>query len=66
MSEVIVGQELVNNTDKLIFWVAHNPSLLFGTLVPGGNLSTGQKILESFDRELPWRGRVIELGGTFE
>lgn len=45
------------------FWIAHGPALHFGMLLPGESLSSGQASFETFPRRLPWRMRVIELGG---
>ncbi|NCU21307.1 hypothetical protein EOM89_11435 [Candidatus Falkowbacteria bacterium] len=46
------------------FWIAHGPALHFGVLAPGESLSSGQASFETFPRRLPWRTRVIELGGN--
>ncbi len=45
------------------FWIAHGPALHFGVLLPGESLSSGQASFETFPRRLPWRMRVIALGG---
>ena len=66
MPELRANHELVNNTDAPIYWVAHGPSLAFGTLEPGGHLATGQEFLEQFTSLRLWRARVIELGGSFD
>ena len=58
--------DIVNNTDKPLYWVAHNPSLAYGVLDPGGHLASGQGEIEQFTRYMPWRTRVLELGGTLE
>jgi len=46
------------------FWIAHGPALHFGVLAPGESLSSGQANFETFPRRLPWRTRVIALGGN--
>ena len=46
------------------FWIAHGPALHFGVLAPGESLSSGQDHFETFPRRLPWRTRVIALGGN--
>jgi hypothetical protein len=46
------------------FWIAHGPALHFGVLAPGESLSSGQDSFETFPRRLPWRTRVIALGGN--
>jgi len=56
------AQEFIAETRS--FWIAHGPSLHFGELGPGERLSTGQSQLEIFARRLPWRMRVIALGGN--
>lgn len=48
------------------FWIAHGSALHYGELQPGDHMSTGQEFFETFERRLPWRIRVIELGGSFE
>jgi hypothetical protein len=66
MSGVKALHELVNDTDKPIYWIAQGPELVFGTLQPGGHLATGQADLEQFTSLRQWRARVIELGGSFD
>lgn len=56
------AQEFIAETRS--FWIAHGPSLHFGELALGERLSTGQAQLEIFARRLPWRMRVIALGGN--
>ena len=46
------------------FWIAHGPALHFGVLAPGESLSSGQDSFETFARRVPWRTRVIALGGN--
>ena len=46
------------------FWIAHGPALHFGVLAPGDSLSSGQDSFETFTHRLPWRTRVIALGGN--
>lgn len=48
------------------YWVAHGPALHFGVVQAGETISSGQEFFEHFDRLLPWRTRVIELGGNTE
>ena len=45
------------------FWIAHTPSLSYGVVQAGERISSGQEYLETFERRLPWRARVFELGG---
>ena len=58
--------DIVNNTDKPFYWVAHGDYLTFGILEPGAHLATSQPSFEQFETYFPWRTRVLELGGTFE
>jgi lysylphosphatidylglycerol synthetase-like protein (DUF2156 family) len=53
--------------DKTTYWIAHGDgTLAFGVAATGQHIATGQPVFETFESYLPYRSRVMELGGTFE
>lgn len=53
--------------DKKTYWIAHGDgTVAHGIAEAGDHVATGQPLFETFESYLPYRARVMELGGTFE